>query len=490
MTTHQDPPVLHLGRGVSTIPGARGATPEGSRSRADVTLEEYAREWLANLSGRRPRTIEKYTSSFLLHILPCLGTKRLRDIGPDDLVALSKELRAKGYSEWTVDTTLTPLKTLFRHAVRRDVVPGSPFHKLERSERPRPWPTDQQILSSAQIDRLLAAAPRGYRLLIAAAIFTGLRQSELLALRWEHIDSAGGVVRVRTALDRNRKHVPLKTMAARRDVILLPSLAKDLIEAREQSLFAEDTDYVFASSVGTPLIWRNCSPRGLGPAARKAGVPRMRWHDLRHTFASILIANGANVLFVSRQLGHCSPDTTLQVYGHLWEGAEQAERTRQTLDGFYKPCTQAADHRASRVPVEPIHSEEDSELAADAPPLPTSAWAGTERVPYRLTIAATKVLLERQPERRWHNREVLEALLKLDFRTNRATVSAALWDLVERGMIERRWRDREVLEPPLDLEFRADRAAVNVALWDLAKNGLIQRVQRGLYTGLPPTPVT
>src|SRR5579859_2749200 len=305
MATHHDPFVLSLSSGVSTLRGARGrSSDETSPTRADVSLEEYASWWLANLSGRRPRTIEKYTASFVLHILPLLGAKRLRDIGPDDLIALSEGLREKGYTEWTVDTTLTPLKTLFRHAVRRDVVAGSPFHKLERSERPRPWPSDQRILSNAEIDRLLAAASAPYRLLIAAAIFTGLRQSELLALRWEHIDIAGGVVRVRTALDRNRKHVPLKTMAARRDVILLPSLAADFECARAVSLFPREADYVFASSVGTPLIWRNCSHRGLGPAAERAAVPHLRWHDLRHTFASILIANGANVLFVSRQLGH------------------------------------------------------------------------------------------------------------------------------------------------------------------------------------------
>jgi integrase len=336
MTMHQSLRALHLDTGVSTLPGVRCATPPASHSRDSVTLAEYAHQWLSDLAGRRPRTVEKYTSSLVLHILPRLGTKRLHDIGPDDIVALARELRQRGYSEWTVDTTLTPLKTLFRHAVRRDVVAGSPFHKLERSERPRPWPTDKRILSTAEIGRLIAAAPPRYRMLIATAIFTGLRQSELLALRWENIDPEAGVVRVRTALDRNRRHVPLKTRAARRDVILLTSLAEDLEDTRAQTSFSEETDYIFPSSVGTPLIWRNASPRGLAPAAEKASVGRLRWHDLRHTFASILIANGANVLFVSRQLGHCSPDTTLQVYGHLWEGAEQAERTRHALEQVYK----------------------------------------------------------------------------------------------------------------------------------------------------------
>jgi integrase len=210
MTAHESPRVLRLDAGVSTLRGARDAALQGSRSRHSVTLEAYANQWLSELTGRRPRTVEKYTTSLVLHVLPRLGAKRLEDIGPDDIVALAKELRESGYSAWTVETTLTPLKTLFRHAVRRDVLVGSPFHKLERSELPSPWTTDERVLSTAEIARLLAACPPRYRTLIATAIFTGLRQSELLALRWEHIDPDAGIVRVRTALDRNRRHVPLK----------------------------------------------------------------------------------------------------------------------------------------------------------------------------------------------------------------------------------------------------------------------------------------
>src|SRR5262249_35853666 len=153
--------------------------------------------------GRRPRTVESYRTSLVLHVLPRLGDKLLHDIDADDIVALATELRACGYSAWTVDTTLTPLKTLFRHAVRRGVVSGTPFLKLERSELPRPWTVDQRVLSSTEIARLIAASPPRYRMLVTTAIFTGLRQSELLALRWENIDSGAGVVRVRTALDRN-----------------------------------------------------------------------------------------------------------------------------------------------------------------------------------------------------------------------------------------------------------------------------------------------
>jgi integrase len=192
------------------------------------------------------------------------------------------------------------------------------------------------MLSREEIGRLLRAAPESYRDLLATAIFTGLRQSELLAMRWENVDFARGLVRVRTALNRNRQHVPLKTRTSRRDVVLAPALAEQLQVARERSRYPLPSDYVFASKVGTPLHWRNISRRALQPALADAGLPHLRWHDLRHIYASMLIASGANVIFASRQLGRWSPEVTFRVYSHLFEMTEQADHTRSLVEDLYQ----------------------------------------------------------------------------------------------------------------------------------------------------------
>ena len=84
--------------------------------------------------------------------------------------------------------------------------------------------------------------------------------------------------------------------------------------------------------MGTPLYWRNLSRRALQPALKKAGIEPLRWHDLRHTYASLLIAQGANIVYVSRQLGHGSSDITLRCYSHLFDRAEHAARTRDALE--------------------------------------------------------------------------------------------------------------------------------------------------------------
>ncbi len=325
-------------RGVSTGIFAIASSGPSSDAREDSPrpvplLAEYAATWLDSIGGLvRPRTYEGYAYRLERHILPRLGQRQLDEIGVDDILTLIAELREGGYSGWSIRSILTPLSRLFSHAVRRDVVAASPISKLDRSERPAVWKREQRILNPDEIRRLLDAAPPKYRTLIAAAILTGLRQSELLGLRWRNIDFEEGLIGVRNALDRNGGDVPPKTQHAVRDVVLIPALAETLREHREPSRFKAADDYVFASQVGTPLHWRNVSRRALKPALREAGIEPLRWHDLRHTFASLLIAGGANVVFTSRQLGHGSPDITLRVYSHLFDRAEQAQRTRDLLE--------------------------------------------------------------------------------------------------------------------------------------------------------------
>jgi integrase len=307
--------------------------PGGNPTSPVPLLAEYAATWLDSISGLvRPRTYEGYSYRLKLHVLPRFGQARLDEIGVDDILALIGELREGGYTAWSIRSILTPLSRLFSHAVRRDVIAASPISKLDRSERPAVWKREQRVLNSAEIGRLLDAAPPRYRTLLASAILTGLRQSELLGLRWRDIDFEDELIRVRNALDRHGNDVALKTQHAARDVILAPVLADALRVQQANSAFKAPADYVFASKVGTPLHWRNVSRRALEPALKSAGIEPLRWHDLRHTFASLLIAGGANIVFISRQLGHGSSDITLRLYSHLFDRAEQAERTRDLLE--------------------------------------------------------------------------------------------------------------------------------------------------------------
>jgi integrase len=326
---------LHLSTGVSTrtfgsLPSDR---PVAAAAGEPVPLlTPYAASWLNSLEGLvQSSTVEAYAGRLQRHVLPRLGERRLDEIGLDEILALISDLRKGGYSGATVVAILTPLSRLFGHAVRRGLIESNPVSKLDRSERPRLSRQERPVLNPEEIGRLLEAAAPRFRTLLATAILSGLRQGELLGLHWRDVDFDNEVIHVRTALNRKRQDVPPKTERAVRDVILMPALADALRQHKAETRFDRPDDYVFTTQIGTPHHAPHIGLRVLKPALDRAGLHPIRWHDLRHTFASLLIAGGANITFVSRQLGHTSSQITLGVYAHLLDREEQARRTREML---------------------------------------------------------------------------------------------------------------------------------------------------------------
>ncbi|MCW2976058.1 MAG: site-specific integrase [Actinomycetia bacterium] len=168
-----------------------------------------------------------------------------------------------------------------------------------------------------------------------------MRLSEVLALSWNEVDFAAGVVHVRHQLARGRRglpprRVPPKTAASLRSIPLLPQLAAVLRAHKRGSPFKAGADYVFATSRGTPLLHHNVSKRALRRAATDGGLDRgeqrLRFHDLRHTFASHLIIDiRLDVAQVSRILGHARTSMTLDTYTHLFEQAAHTADVRAQL---------------------------------------------------------------------------------------------------------------------------------------------------------------
>jgi integrase len=287
-------------------------------TRSKQTLAEVGEEWLAAQHHLRPRTRQLYQTALDRHINPRLGGRRVSEITADHIAALVLELQRGGLSGWTIRGILVPLGRVLSHAARRGLITDNPLRRLERGERPEATRREMRILRPDEIDALLQAATRSYRPILATAVFTGLRQGELLGLTWADIDFDNEAVHVRRQLDRSGAHTAPKTPKAIRDVILMPSVATLLRAHKLASAHSRPGDPVFATLTGAPMHYRNVTRRGLAAAISRAGVeqdgqPRLRFHDLRHTFASLLIAQGLNVVFVSRQLGHASASFTLDV---------------------------------------------------------------------------------------------------------------------------------------------------------------------------------
>lgn len=199
------------------------------------------------------------------------------------------------------------------------------------------------MLGRPEIERLLDACPPRGRLLVATALYSGLRISELLGLIWEDIDFGAGLIRVRAQLSRAHRgeparRVPPKTPASLRAVPLIEQLSHQLAAHKQASPFAAPGDWVFATTRGTPYGHRNVARRVLTRAADSArlngdGWPPLRFHDLRHTFASHLIVDlGLDVAQVSRILGHASVVITLNVYTHLFDDARHTREIRRRME--------------------------------------------------------------------------------------------------------------------------------------------------------------
>ena len=244
-------------------------------------FRDYAAEWLAlEKTAIRPRTYEVYEIAVRLHLNPVLGDKKLSDIDEDDVLRVIAKMAGDGKKPWTVRSVLTPLGRILGHAARKGKIASNPMLRLERGERPKVERHEMRILTRAEITKMLAKAPTRYRPILSTAILTGMRLSELLGLQWGDCDFNAGVIRVRRQADRKGQLVEPKTPQAKREIVLAPSLAKQLREVKIASRFKAPTQLVFPTATGRAQNGRNVSRRGLEKALTDAKLPKVRFHDL------------------------------------------------------------------------------------------------------------------------------------------------------------------------------------------------------------------
>ena len=316
------------------------------------SFSELHDEWAAQL-GVSERTREHYERDMRLHLLPRFGRRRVQEVTTDDVARLIVELGQKGLAGWTVRGVLTALSAMYAWAVRRGKAPLNPVSGLERGERPAAEGREKRILSREEIGRFLGDAPEPYRVLLATAVFSGLRLQELLGLRW--LDVGQDALHVRHQLARmGGALMPLKTNAGKRDVALMPELATLLRRHRLASRHSHPEGFVFAGAAGKPLHFRNVQRRGMDEAVERAKLDQGKraptMHDLRHSFASLLIAQGLDVVYISRQLGHSNPATTLRVYASEFDSIRHADAARSALSEQFGKLLETATRNRPQEP--------------------------------------------------------------------------------------------------------------------------------------------
>ena len=288
------------------------------------TVADFFARWLEEVAkpAIRPATYKGYEVALRTHVLPQIGKLKLVNLSPDDLDERYADLLKEGLSPTYIRLIHAVIHRGLSHAERRDLVGRNVASlvtppRVSRKEVVALLPEEaSRFLVATEDDRLHA--------LYVVAIHTGMRLGELCGLRWK--DWSEGSISVRQQVSRiygEWHYSPPKTKAGRRMITLSSAASEALRQHRlrqtEERLAAKDwadNDLVFCDTRGGPMERTNLMRRSFKPALKRAGLPRIRFHDLRHTAATLLLAGGIHAKVVQEMLGHSSVAITLDVYSH------------------------------------------------------------------------------------------------------------------------------------------------------------------------------
>jgi integrase len=303
-------------------------------------LDRFQTDWVANHVS--PHSRERY-GYVLNHARRHLGERPLQKLRPVDLAAFYATLAREGLAPRTIRLIHTVLHRALGQAKIWGVIRDNPADLAKPPKMPdRETPMLQPDEAAALLERLRG---KPLYLLVSLAIGTGMRRSEMLALRWGDVDLDARRLTIEQALEETRacgiRVKGPKTRHGRRTISLPGHLVAELRqhwrEQQEQRLGmglgkAPENAPVFAAADGGHL-----SPNALSKAWPRImaaiGMPGVALHSLRHTHASMLIASGMDILTISRRLGHSSPTITLGVYGHLIHGTD--DRAAQIMEAAF-----------------------------------------------------------------------------------------------------------------------------------------------------------
>jgi integrase len=317
-----------------------------------TTLAEYLERWLKDYvwPNLAPRTAEGYQYITRIHLIPCLGNILLTQLKPEHLQKYYSEKLLHG--RWDNKGGLSPRSVRHHHmvlhcalqsAVKWGLIQRNPADAVTPPKAHKP---EIQTWDEYEICRFLETTKEStYYPIFYLALFTGLRRSELLALRWQDVDS----IYCQIYVSRSMHHLKTgelifrqpKSTKGNRTVALSPSTIEMLREYREkraaEAVMLEkpitDNDLVFCHPNGSPLLPDTIS-HAWDKAVRRAGLRVIRLHDARHTHASYMLKQGIHPKVVQERLGHSSIQVTLDTYSHVAPGIQEKAAAR--LDDVFK----------------------------------------------------------------------------------------------------------------------------------------------------------
>ncbi len=328
----------------SRLASLQRAKVEGIPASNDrITTEQFLRQWLVTVEPNVAyKTYVSYEQIVRLHLIPCLGKTPLAKLSVEKIQAfLNNKLRDREISARTVAYTRRLLSMALKKAVVWNLCPRNNAVLTDAIKVPA-----FKIEPMAPDDaRRILEAIRGHRweAVFIVALASGMRAGEVLALHWKDVDLKEGILFVRQKLQRQNGKLTLdepKSEHSKR-YLRLPQVAIQALKAHRSAqnqlkLLAGEkwkgTDFIFTTSIGTPIDICNLDKEWL-KILQGAELPRIRIHDLRHGFATLLLAKGANIKTISDALGHSQVSFTLKTYAHVGDALKQeaADKMDQVL---------------------------------------------------------------------------------------------------------------------------------------------------------------
>ena len=296
----------------------RGSLP--GMVRTGATFADAAAEFLRYAEhdrGCKPSTLRDYRSNLEAHLLPGFGSTRLEEITPAAIDRWRSSLT--GLSNRTKNKLLVVMHGVMKRAQHVWGLPSNPVASVER--HPQRSSGDIDVFSPEEVWALVrAAASEQDGAIFLTAAFTGLRRGELIALRWRDVDFAGSVIRVRASFAGHELTTPKSGKV--RSVPLAPAVATALARLSDRGIAVGEDDLVFVGELGS-YIDGSALRRRYAAALKRAGLRRLRFHDLRHTFGTRMIAK-ADIRRVQEWMGHADVQTTMRYLHYAPRGDEAA----------------------------------------------------------------------------------------------------------------------------------------------------------------------
>ncbi len=312
-------------------------TERPAPSTGRVTVADAGEALIRHLDalGRKPTTLDTYRVSLRTHLVPRLGTRSLDRIGAEQVEALIAEMRRGGRAPKTTVNALTLLGQIFEFGRRKGWCHTNPCKDVDRPQVTES--TDIRFLEQAELDALLRAVslddplgPTDKALYLTAAM-TGLRQGELLGLRWRDVDWKAGRLRVRQSYVRGHWGTP-KSKRGSRSVPMADRVAGELERHFQRSAYQADSDLVFAHPHTGKVLDHSDLVRRFKKALRAGQVREVRFNDLRHTFGTRMAAAGVPMRALQEWMGHRDFKTTL-IYADYTPSAQERELVEEAFRG-------------------------------------------------------------------------------------------------------------------------------------------------------------